>query len=292
VIGITGTGGAGKSSLTDELLRRYLVDFEAGTVAVISIDPTRKRTGGALLGDRIRMNALRSSRVYMRSLATRESGSEVSEALDEALDVCRAAGFDLILVETSGIGQADSGIVKVADATIYVMTGEYGAASQLEKIEMLDYADFVALNKFERRGSQDALRDIRKQVWRNRGALRSENPDQMPVFPTIAAQFNDLGMNALYGALLGKLGELAGKPLKSTYFVRVCGPEGPTQKSVLPGQRSRYLSEISENVREYPQNNPGQCGDRADSASRESRCRHRPASSSDFASCRGDGKSA
>ncbi|MBK9974577.1 MAG: methylmalonyl-CoA mutase family protein [Planctomycetes bacterium] len=251
VIGITGTGGAGKSSLTDELLRRYLVDFEHQHVAVLSIDPTRRRTGGALLGDRIRMNSLQGKRVYMRSLATRESGSEISAALDEALDLCRAAGFDLILVETSGIGQANSGIVGKVDASIYVMTAEYGAASQLEKIEMLDYADFVALNKFERRGSQDALRDIRKQVWRNRGAKGTEKPADMPVFPTIAAQFNDLGMNALYQALLGKLSELGGKPLKTRYFKALCGPEGPTQKSVLPGQRARYLSEISEAVRGY-----------------------------------------
>ncbi|MBX3474394.1 MAG: methylmalonyl-CoA mutase family protein [Planctomycetes bacterium] len=251
VLGMTGTGGAGKSSLTDELLRRYLVDFADQNVAVISIDPTRRRTGGALLGDRIRMNALSNPRVYMRSLATRESGSEISEALDEALDICRAAGFDLILVETSGIGQADSGIVGKVDASVYVMTGDYGAASQLEKIEMLDYADFVALNKFERRGSLDALRDIRKQVWRNRGARMDEKPDAMPVFPTIAAQFNDLGVNALYIALLGRLSGISGRKLETRYFTQVPGADGPQQKSVLPGQRSRYLSEISESVRAY-----------------------------------------
>ncbi|MBE7490656.1 MAG: methylmalonyl-CoA mutase family protein [Planctomycetes bacterium] len=251
VLGVTGTGGAGKSSLTDELLRRYLVDFEDQTVAVISIDPTRRRTGGALLGDRIRMNSLASPRVYMRSLATRESGTEISEALDEALDICRAAGFDLILVETSGIGQADSGIVGKVDASVYVMTGDYGAATQLEKIEMLDYADFVALNKFERRGSQDALRDIRKQVWRNRGARMDEKPEQMPVFPTIAAQFNDLGVNALYHALLARLSEVSGRKLATRYFTQVPGTDGPRQKSVLPGQRARYLSEISETVRAW-----------------------------------------
>jgi len=251
VLGVTGTGGAGKSSLTDELLRRYLVDFPDQHVAIISIDPTRRRTGGALLGDRIRMNALSDSRVYMRSLATRESGSEISEALDEALDICRASGFDLILVETSGIGQADSGIVGKVNTSLYVMTGDYGAASQLEKIEMLDYADFVALNKFERRGAQDALRDIRKQVWRNRGARMDEKPDNMPVFPTIAAQFNDLGVNALYIALLAKLSQISGRELKTRYFTQVPGAQGPQQKSVLPGQRARYLSEISESVRGY-----------------------------------------
>ncbi|MCC6466128.1 MAG: methylmalonyl-CoA mutase family protein [Planctomycetes bacterium] len=251
VIGITGTGGAGKSSLTDELLRRYLLDFPEACAAVISIDPTRRRTGGALLGDRIRMNALRSHRVYMRSMATRESGSEISAALDEAVQVCKAAGYSLVLVETSGIGQADAGIVDRVDASIYVMTAEYGAASQLEKIEMLDYADFVALNKFERRGAKDALRDIRKQVWRNQGAPMNKRPEDMPVYPTMAAQFADTGVNALYQALLGKLSEVTGRELKSRWATETCGPDGPGSRSVVPGNRSRYLSEIADCVRGY-----------------------------------------
>ncbi|MHC4841250.1 MAG: cobalamin-dependent protein, partial [Planctomycetota bacterium] len=247
IVGITGTGGAGKSSLTDELLRRYLMDFPEAHVAVLSIDPTRRKTGGALLGDRIRMNTLSNPRVYMRSLATRDSGSEVSEALDEAIAICKAAGYDIIFCETSGIGQGDGQISRVSDVSVYVMTREYGASTQLEKIEMLDFADLIALNKFERRGSKDALRDIRKQVWRNNGAPQDRNPIDMPVYPTIAAQFNDTGVNALYKALLAKLeGDL-----KTTYFDSICGEDGPEQKTVVPGQRSRYLSEIGESVRGY-----------------------------------------
>lgn len=249
VVGVTGTGGAGKSSLTDELLRRYLLDFADKHVAVISIDPTRKRTGGALLGDRIRMNALNNPRVYMRSLATRESQTEVSEALGDAIDICKAAGFDLIIVETSGIGQADGVITRFVDSSVYVMTSEYGAATQLEKIEMLDYADFIVLNKFERRGAKDALRDIRKQTWRNRGAPSNLKPEQMPVYPTIAAQFNDLGVNRLYQDLLKNLSDIIGGKLVTRYFAQVCGVEGPTQQTVVPGKRNRYLSEVSETVR-------------------------------------------
>jgi methylmalonyl-CoA mutase len=249
VVGITGTGGAGKSSLTDELLRRYLLDFDDQHVAVLSIDPTRRRTGGALLGDRIRMNALNNARVYMRSLATRESQSEISDALDEAIDICQAAGYDLILVETSGIGQGDDAITRFANLSLYVMTAEFGAPTQLEKIEMLDFADLVVLNKFERRGSKDALRDIRKQVWRNKGAPANDAPETMPVFPTIAAQFNDLGVNALYLELLKRLSGASGRKLETRYFTQVCGPDGPEQKTVVPGKRIRYLSEVSETVR-------------------------------------------
>ncbi|MBZ0134750.1 MAG: methylmalonyl-CoA mutase family protein [Planctomycetes bacterium] len=251
VLGITGTGGAGKSSLTDELLRRYLLDFEDSHVAVLSIDPTRKRTGGALLGDRIRMNALNSDRVYMRSMATRDSHTEISEALDEAIDICKAAGYDLILVETSGIGQGDDAITRFSDVSLYVMTPEFGAPTQLEKIEMLDFADLVALNKFERRGGKDALRDIRKQVWRNKGAPGDALPETMPVFPTIAAQFNDVGVNALYIELLARLGKAGGRELATRYFTQVAGPEGPEQSTVVPGKRVRYLSEVSESVRGY-----------------------------------------
>ncbi|MCA8916452.1 MAG: methylmalonyl-CoA mutase family protein, partial [Planctomycetes bacterium] len=251
VIGITGTGGSGKSSLTDELLRRYLLDFDNQTVAVLSIDPTRKRTGGALLGDRIRMNSLNNDRVFMRSLATRESHSEISDALDEAIEICQAAGYDLILVETSGIGQGDDEITKFADVSLYVMTPEFGAPTQLEKIEMLDFADMVALNKFERRGSKDALRDIRKQVWRNKGAPANDQPTDMPVYPTIAAQFNDLGVNKLYQDLLVRLSEASGRKLETRYFTQVAGPEGPEQLTVVPGKRIRYLSEVSDSVRGY-----------------------------------------
>ncbi|MCA8910623.1 MAG: methylmalonyl-CoA mutase family protein [Planctomycetes bacterium] len=251
VVGITGTGGAGKSSLTDELLRRYLLDFDDQHVAVISIDPTRKRTGGALLGDRIRMNSLNNPRAYMRSLATRDSHSELSDSLDEAIDICQAAGYDLIIVETSGIGQGDDAITKFSDVSLYVMTAEFGAPTQLEKIEMLDFADMVVLNKFERRGSKDALRDIRKQVWRNKGAPANDAPESMPVFATIAAQFNDLGVNGLYKALLAKLSGASGRKLETRYFGQVCGPEGPEQQTVVPGKRIRYLSEVSETVRGY-----------------------------------------
>ncbi|MCC6574775.1 MAG: methylmalonyl-CoA mutase family protein [Planctomycetes bacterium] len=251
IVGFTGTGGAGKSSLTDEVLRRYLADFPEAHIAVFSVDPTRKKTGGALLGDRIRMNALHSPRVYMRSLATRESGSEISEALDEAVEIAKAAGYDLVLIETSGIGQADSAISELVDLSVYVMTSEYGASSQLEKIEMLDYADLVALNKFERRGAEDALRDVKKQVWRNRGAKRDEKPAEMPVYPTIASQFNDAGVNAFYQALLARIGKVVGKELKTKYFTQVPKDGIPRVKGVIPGQRQRYLSEISDSVRSY-----------------------------------------
>ncbi|MDX1421286.1 MAG: cobalamin-dependent protein, partial [Rubricoccaceae bacterium] len=209
VLGITGTGGAGKSTLTDELVRRFLNDFDDVSLAVLSVDPTRRRTGGALLGDRIRMNALygeHAGRVYMRSFATRQAHRATSQALREAIDVCRAAGFDLVLLETAGIGQSDTEIAELVDVSLYVMTQDFGAPTQLEKIGMLDVADFVALNKFEKRGSRDALRDVRKQVQRNRAAF-DQSPEAMPVFPTMASQFNDPGVTRLYLALLDHLGE-------------------------------------------------------------------------------------
>ena len=215
-LGITGTGGAGKSSLTDELIRRIRLDQDdALEIAVISIDPSRRKSGGALLGDRIRMNAIGPwkrgdgtlrSHVYMRSLATREAGQEISDALPDAIAACKVAGFDLIVVETSGIGQGDAAIVPLVDASLYVMTPEFGAASQLEKIDMLDFADFVAINKFDRKGAADALRDVAKQVQRNREAF-TVAPDAMPVFGTQASKFNDDGVTALYQALLPKLAE-------------------------------------------------------------------------------------
>jgi methylmalonyl-CoA mutase len=207
VVGITGTGGAGKSSLTDELIRRFRLDQDdAQKIAVISIDPSRKRTGGALLGDRIRMNAIQHPNIYMRSLATRDTGSEISKALPDVIAACKVAGFDLVVVETSGIGQGDAAIVPLVDVSLYVMTPEFGAASQLEKIDMLDFADFVAINKFDRKGAEDALRDVRKQYQRNRERF-GEKPDDMPVFGTMAARFNDDGVTALYQALVPRLAE-------------------------------------------------------------------------------------
>src|SRR5438045_618013 len=212
VIGITGTGGAGKSSLTDELIRRLRLDQnDRLQIAVISIDPSRRKSGGALLGDRIRMNAIgpwsQASRVFMRSLATRDFGSELSQALPDVLAACKCAGFDLVVVETSGIGQGDAAIVPLVDVPMYVMTPEYGAASQLEKIDMLDFAEFVAINKFDRKGSLDALRDVAKQVQRNRQTF-GQTPDEMPVFGTMASRFTDDGVTALYQALLPRLAEL------------------------------------------------------------------------------------
>src|SRR4051812_46398012 len=212
VIGITGTGGAGKSSLTDELIRRLRLDQgDRLQVAVISIDPSRRKSGGALLGDRIRMNAIgpwsEGPRVFMRSLATRDFGSEISAALPDVLAAVKTAGFDLVIVETSGIGQGDAAIVPLVDVPVYVMTPEFGAASQLEKIDMLDFAEFVVINKFDRKGAADALRDVAKQVQRNRAAF-SQSPEQMPVFGTMASRFNDDGVSALYHAMVPRLAEL------------------------------------------------------------------------------------
>ncbi|MGE5665752.1 MAG: fused isobutyryl-CoA mutase/GTPase IcmF, partial [Betaproteobacteria bacterium] len=254
VLGVTGTGGAGKSSLTDELIRRLRLDQgDALAVAVVSIDPSRRKSGGALLGDRIRMNAIApwqsGPRVYMRSLATREAGSEISAALPGVIAACKAAGFDLVIVETSGIGQGDAAIVPHVDASLYVMTPEYGAASQLEKIDMLDFADFVAINKFDRKGAADALRDVSKQVQRNRGDF-SKSPDEMPVFGTQAARFNDDGVTALYQALRSRLGEL-GLPLAEPRLPRVDTRHSTQQVPIVPAARSRYLAEIADSVRAY-----------------------------------------
>src|SRR3954449_11785301 len=207
VLGVTGTGGAGKSSLTDELVRRFRLDQGPDLgIAVLSVDPTRRKTGGALLGDRIRMNAIHGGRTFMRSLATRETGGELSAATADAIAACKAAGYQLVIVETAGIGQGDAAIVPHADLSLYVMTPEFGAASQLEKIDMLDFADLVAIIKFDRKGAEDALRDVRKQVQRNREQFRTA-PEDMPVFGTIASRFNDDGVTALYQAVVAKLGE-------------------------------------------------------------------------------------
>ncbi len=254
VLGITGTGGAGKSSLTDELIRRLRLDQnDALRVAVISIDPSRRKSGGALLGDRIRMNAINpwsaGSRVFMRSLATREFGSEISKALPDVIAACKCAGFDLIVVETSGIGQGDAAIVPHVDVPMYVMTPEFGAASQLEKIDMLDFAEFVAINKFDRKGSLDALRDVAKQVQRNKEAWGTP-ADQMPVFGTMAARFNDDGVTALYQAMKPRLAVLGLTLTEGT--LPIAGVRHSTnQTPVVPAARTRYLAEISDTVRSY-----------------------------------------
>ena len=254
VVGITGTGGAGKSSLTDELVRRLRLDQDdALRVAVISIDPSRRKSGGALLGDRIRMNAINSwrngPRVYMRSLATREFGSEISAALPNVIAAAQCAGFDLVMVETSGIGQGDAAIVPHVDVPIYVMTPEFGAASQLEKIDMLDFAEFVAINKFDRKGSQDALRDVAKQVQRNKEAWHTPT-EQMPVFGTMAARFNDDGVTAMYQAMLPCLQQL-GLQTSASKLAQVSVRHSTNQTPILPAARSRYLAEISDSVRAY-----------------------------------------
>src|SRR3954453_18403452 len=252
VLGVTGTGGAGKSSLTDELVRRFRLDQgdELG-IAVLSVDPTRRKTGGALLGDRIRMNAIHGGRTFMRSLATRDTGSELSAAIGDAIGACKAAGYDLVIVETAGIGQGDAAIVPHADLSLYVMTPEFGAASQLEKIDMLDYADLVAINKFDRKGADDALRDVRKQVQRNREGFR-EPAESMPVFGTIAARFNDDGVTALYHALADRLAQ-KGLQLRERRLPRPAVKASSAVHAVIPPKRQRYLAEIADGVRDYHQ---------------------------------------
>jgi methylmalonyl-CoA mutase len=254
VLGITGTGGAGKSSLTDELIRRLRLDQgDALRVAVVSIDPSRRKSGGALLGDRIRMNAIgpwsAGPRVFMRSLATRDFGSEISRALPDVLAACKVAGFELVIVETSGIGQGDAAIVPLVDCPMYVMTPEFGAASQLEKIDMLDFAEFVAINKFDRKGAPDALRDVAKQVQRNREAW-SRKAEEMPVFGTMASRFNDDGVTALYQALLPRLAEL-GLPATEGRLPQVATRHSTHQVPIVPGARVRYLADIADTTRGY-----------------------------------------
>ncbi len=250
VLGITGTGGAGKSSLTDELVRRWLWDHPEGHVAVLSVDPTRKRSGGALLGDRIRMNALDPSRVYMRSLATRERKGELSAALGDAIEICRSAGFDLVIAETSGIGQGDADISDLADISLYVMTPEYGAPSQLEKIDMLDYADLIAINKFGKRGALDAMRDVRKQVRRNR-ELWTVDDNTLPVYGTIAARFADPGVTALYFGIRDAVAALSGEDPGPSRLQRPEGKSPGDVTTIVPPARQRYLAEIAETVRGY-----------------------------------------
>jgi methylmalonyl-CoA mutase len=247
VLGITGTGGAGKSSLVDELVRRFLIDFEDKTIAIVSVDPSKRKTGGALLGDRIRMNSIKNDRVYMRSLATRQSNLALSKHVAEALQVLKAAEYDLIILETSGIGQSDTEIMDHSDVSLYVMTPEFGAATQLEKIDMLDFADVIAINKFDKRGALDAVRDVKKQYRRNHNLF--EIPDEaVPVYGTIASQFNDPGMNSLYKVIMDKLVERTKVELHSTFEITA---EMSEKIYVIPPARIRYLSEISENNRGY-----------------------------------------
>jgi len=249
ILGITGTGGSGKSSLVDEIIRRFLLDFKTQTIGIISVDPSKRKTGGALLGDRIRMNAVNNSRVFMRSLATRQSNLALSAYVKEAVMVLKATGFDLIILETSGIGQSDTEILDHSDVSLYVMTPEYGAASQLEKIDMLDFADVIALNKFDKRGALDALRDVKKQYQRNH-QLWNEKPEDMPVFGTIASQFNDPGTNQLYKHLIDTIKTKTGTALNSTFLIT---KEMSEKVFVVPPNRTRYLSEITENNRKYDQ---------------------------------------
>ncbi len=254
VVGITGTGGAGKSSLTDELIRRFRAEQPDLEIAVIAVDPSKRKSGGALLGDRIRMNAIgpqgsgAAGQVYMRSLATRGSGHELARCLPAAIICCQAAGYGLVLVETSGIGQGDAGIVPHVDLAIYAMTPEYGAASQLEKIDMLDFADLVAINKFDRKGADDALRDVRKQVQRNHERFAAA-PEEMPVFGTIAAKFNDEGVTVLYQAVLD---ELRARGLADWPSALPCGDGvSSRRRPIVPSERTRYLGEVAETVRDY-----------------------------------------
>lgn len=247
VLGITGTGGAGKSSLVDELVRRFLIDFPKKTIGIVSVDPSKRKTGGALLGDRIRMNAINSPRVYMRSLATRQSNLALSKYVHEAIQILKAAQFDLIILETSGIGQSDTEILEHSDVSLYVMTPEFGAATQLEKIDMLDFANLVAINKFDKRGAQDALRDVKKQYTRNH-LLWDTKQEELPVFGTIASQFNDPGMNTLYRAVMDTLVQKTAADLKSSFKIS----EAMSEKIfVIPPSRTRYLSEIAETNRQY-----------------------------------------
>ena len=250
VLGITGTGGAGKSSVTDELVRRFLNQYPEKTIAVISVDPSKKKTGGALLGDRIRMNAISSPRAYMRSLATRESDVALSSHVQEAIDVCRSFGYDLVILESAGVGQSDASILDYAQVSLYVMTPEYGAASQLEKINMLDYADVISINKFDKSGALDALHDVKKQYKRNHQLWTAKDED-LPVFGTIAAQFNDAGINELFHSLMETIEKKTGVTFGGHVEHQAHGADTKNKSQIIPPRRVRYLSEIADTIREY-----------------------------------------
>ncbi|HQW83993.1 MAG TPA: methylmalonyl-CoA mutase family protein, partial [Ferruginibacter sp.] len=250
VLGFTGTGGAGKSSVTDEIVRRFLNAYTNKTIAVISVDPSKKKTGGALLGDRIRMNSISSPRAYMRSLATRESDKALSEYVQEAIDICKAANYDLIILESAGVGQSDASILDYVDISMYVMTPEYGAPSQLEKINMLDYADVICLNKFDKAGALDALHDVRKQYKRNH-TLFSAKDEELPIVGTIAAQFNDAGVNELFERLMEKIAEKTGVKFHGEIPHHAHKKDTFSQSTIIPPKRVRYLSEIAETIADY-----------------------------------------
>ena len=248
VLGITGTGGAGKSSVTDEIVRRFLTNFSDKTIAIISVDPSKKKTGGALLGDRIRMNSISHPRVYMRSLATRDDNTALSGAVQEAIDICKAAGFDFIILESAGVGQSDASILDYCDVSMYVMTPEYGAASQLEKINMLDYADLVCINKFDKAGALDSLSDVRKQYKRNHQLFTAKD-ETLPIIGTVASKFNDDGVNYLFEMLLKKIEEKTNISFGKYHFSETA----KVTQAIIPSNRVRYLSEISESNRSYDQ---------------------------------------
>jgi methylmalonyl-CoA mutase len=258
VLGITGTGGAGKSSVTDEIVRRYLTNFTNKTIAVISVDPSKKKTGGALLGDRIRMNAISHPRAYMRSLATRDDNTALSAYVQEAIDVCKTAGYDFIILESAGVGQSDASILDYCDVSLYVMTPEYGAASQLEKINMLDYADVICINKFDKAGALDALHDVRKQYKRNYNLFTAKDED-LPIVGSIAAQFNDAGINALFIKLMDKINEKLNVEFGDLTALRSITTELSSKPSIIPPKRVRYLSEISDANRSYDEWVNNQC---------------------------------
>ena len=250
VLGITGTGGAGKSSVTDEIVRRFLNAYTDKTIAVISVDPSKKKTGGALLGDRIRMNSISSPRAYMRSLATRESDKSLSRYVQQAIDICKAAGYDFIILESAGVGQSDASILEYVDISMYVMTPEYGAPSQLEKINMLDYADVVCINKFDKAGALDALHDVRKQYKRNHG-LWDAKDEELPIAGTIAAQFNDAGINELFERLMEKVAEKTGVQFNGKIQSPAHLKTTESQSTIIPPKRIRYLAEIAETITAY-----------------------------------------
>ncbi len=250
VLGITGTGGAGKSSVTDEIVRRFLNTYDDKTIAVISVDPSRKKTGGALLGDRIRMNAISHPRAYMRSMATREDNAALSKSAQQAINICKAAGFDMIILESAGVGQSDASIVDYCDVSMYVMTPEFGAASQLEKINMLDYADVICINKFDKAGALDALHDVKKQYKRNHQLWDAKDED-LPVVGTIAAQFNDAGINELFERIMEKVEEKTGITFHGHVEHHPHAKDTYNKSQIIDPKRVRYLSEIAETVRQY-----------------------------------------